>query len=311
MKDLIEQVVGYFPERTVVGHHYKGMGLASARATESDHTSRKLAGVNLFGTYNVEVEHKRPFHGLRPSASINGVHYWLVLINDEHLGWAMRWDGSSQRQCRLEIYTRELLPEMDGKIQITIFGTLDLRQLRTFCRKVYAAGHKWFQAHRWLPSEFRRHDALRILPSMGDVAGLSVLDFGACEGQLSHALARMGCVVTAVEKRSAYLGQLISRHVEGQDVRWIEGDKLPKGLWDIVLSLSVWHQMDKSYKYLGDHLDELCMRAANRVYVELMTPPLAGSLDVDAYMTERGAKKLYTYKHKVRRTRTVYEIIYA
>jgi len=293
------------PKRTCTGVYRNGAGKAAPNAAKPGHTSVKLAGVNLLGTYNVEVTEKEPFKGLLPGRVIDGVSYWPVSVNGQ-LGWAMRWNGSKQPQNLLEIYSRTLLEKKEHN-EITIYGALKGTELVQFQHDAYKAGHKWFQAHSWLLPQYKRHDATIIVEHLGDVRGLRILDFGSCEGQVAHALARAGAKVTATDKRSAPLGEVISRHIECQDIEWIASDKVPEGMWDIVLSLSVWHQEDPRYTFLRDHLNQLRGRARQSVYVELMTPPLEGKLDVDGLMKERGAEKIYTYPHKVRRRRTVYK----
>jgi 2-polyprenyl-3-methyl-5-hydroxy-6-metoxy-1,4-benzoquinol methylase len=292
------------PKRTVTGNYVNGCGKASVNAAKPGHTSVQLAGVNLLGTYNVEVTDKEPFKGLLPGRVIDGVSYWPVSVNGQ-AAWAMRWEGSKQPQNRLEIYSRVLL-EQQAENEITIYGALKGTELVQFQHDAYRAGHKWFQAHKWLLPKYRRHDANIIVPKIGNVQGLTVLDFGSCEGQVAHALARAGAKVTATDKRSAPLGEALSRHIECQDVEWIASDKVPEGTWDIVLSLSVWHQEDPHYTHLAAHLDELRSRASQSIYVELMTPPIEGNFDVYEFMKRRGAEWLYSYKHKVRRQRTVY-----
>ncbi len=292
------------PKRICTGHYCNGSGKASINAAKPGHTSLQIAGVNLLGTYNVKVKTQKPFDGLLPGHVVSGVSYWRVDVNGR-LGWAMRWEGSKQPQNTLEIYSRRLLPVTE-KNTVTIYGALTRQQCVAFQHEAYKLGHKWFQAHEWLLPQYKRHDAHIIVKQLGDVHGLTVLDFGSCEGQVAHALARGGAEVTATDKRSAILGEAISRHIECQDVAWVSSDKVPEGTWDIVLSLSVWHQMDRSYQHLKGHLDILGSRATKAVYIELMTPPLSGKLDVDAFMAQRGAEKLYTYQHKVRRRRTLY-----
>jgi len=286
----------------VYGHHVKGAGKASIRASVSDHTSVDLAGVNLIGTYNI-VTKVQVLQGIPPSRIIRGVSYWLVMLNDEHYGWAMRWEGSDQPHTILEIYSRKLLPPTSDLIKVTVF--IPMSDVKRFAEQSYDAGHKWFQTHAWLPKKYRRHDATRILEYMGDIRGKTILDQGACEGQLSTALARRGGIVTAVEMRSAALGKRITEEIEGMDVQWIASDKLPSGRWDIIISLSVWHQGNPSYSGLEGHLKDLELHG-RKVYIELMNPPIVGEMDVIPFMQQHGYSVLETYRHPVRRVRSVF-----
>jgi hypothetical protein len=286
----------------VYGKHTKGSGKASIRAAEPDHTSIELAGVNLIGTYNIDTK-VNALDGIPAAHVIRGVSYWLVQLNDEHYGWAMRWRGSKQAKTRLEIYTRKPLPDLGEVVKVAIF--VPIADIYGFATEYFAKGHKWFQAHKWLPEIYRRHDATRVLEFVGDVRGKTVLDHGACEGQLATALARQGAIVTAVEKRSAALGEEITRCIEGMDVTWISDDVLPAGRWDIIFSLSVWHQQDPSYADLGAHLADL-EQHGRKVFIELMTPPLKGKLDVFGFMRRCGYHLLETYQHPVRRVRSVF-----
>jgi SAM-dependent methyltransferase len=175
--------------------------------------------------------------------------------------------------------------------------------------------HRWFQGFDWLPPDLRRSDSSLLWRFMGerDFAGKTVLDFGCNDGYHAQQAARRGAQVLGVDinEKTLKVARTVNDHVLGRDVRFLPGETPPEGLWDLTFSLSVWHQPDPTYDRLEEHLQDMRRRAREVVFVELINPPLEGSLSqdqVDLIVARQGGRKLYHYRHQVRRTRTLYEL---
>jgi hypothetical protein len=71
--------------------------------------------------------------------------------------------------------------------------------------------------------------------------------------------------------------------------------------------LSVHHQPDPRYDSLKEKLEELKGRCKD-LFVELIVPPLEGSMTADQVDEIMGVKPLVEYEHKVRKTRRIYHV---
>ena len=301
--------------RVATGRWVPGIGKASrvAATEERRRIMRALFGVPLVGTFNVRCA--EPLTGLPVFHRGDGLTWHHVRLEHdagEFTGWAM---VQRSDPAILECFTKRRLPEAlrEGPIRVTALRRWTPAEIEAWARRRRTEdGHRWWQSWTWLPGDLRRGASERVWHHLRDEAwaGAEVLDHGCNEGFFATRAAHAGAVVTAVDKNPLTLAvaRAVNDHVEGTDVTFLRGTEPPEGTWDVVVSLSVLHQADPAYEGLDRHVAELRRRARRAVYLELMTPPLSGRLTARQIDSRVGGEKLLTYRHPVRRVRTLYRL---
>jgi len=137
----------------------------------------------------------------------------------------------------------------------------------------------------------------------------SVLDFGTHYGYFAFQASRKGAIVEAIDQdpKNIHMARTINEHIEQQDILFSTGNQLPDRTYDFIFELSVYHWMDEQYSNLSFHLEELKKRC-RILFLELINPPMKGKLTQREVDEIAGGEKLIHYRHKVRRTRTLYKI---
>jgi hypothetical protein len=310
------------------GRIVSGSGRASAVAATAEKRAEhvRLFGAPLIGTLNLRLSGSpfglAPF-GLAPSVEDGNGRYWLVRLTagrEERLGWAFRWDGTGQPEDLAEVYTRELVPDSfrAAPLRCEFLERWSSRRISEWAISLAARGHRWWQSWPWLPPAALPPRPLsdstvawpHILVATGPLAGATLLDVGTNEGFFAVQAARAGAIVAAIDRNhdALHLARTIAAHVEPADVIFAHRSVPPDEVFDVVLELSVWHQVDPGYEQLGEHLADLRRRARRAVVVELMRPPLSGHVDVDAVVASVGGAAAWHRRHPVRRERTLYRI---
>lgn len=214
----------------------------------------------------------------------------------------------------IEVISRRSLPESfkTGPLTVEVFHKLSPVEIAT-----WAADQYWFQTFPWTP---RRKDGQRT----ADSAMLwntivdqclwrdrNVLDIGTHYGYHAIQASRAGATVIGmdVDKMALDNARVIDRYIEQEGIEYVAAD--PGGRFDIILYLSVHHQIDESYKKLAETILGYRRRCED-LFVELILPSSCKQFgrgmsddDVDRLV---GGLVLTTYKHPIRGFRRVYHV---
>jgi hypothetical protein len=234
-----------------------------------------------------------------------GIWFWLVKLNREYYGWAIRWGGSKQKGTTWEIISKEPFPDsLKGDIEIEVMERWSDERIKEWDRATYQ-----FQTFPW--SSQPRADSKFVWDMIKDRGlwpGATVLDIGCNFGFHSQMAADAGAIVTGYDKNDKVLIQsrLINDHIKMNDCRF--RDNFPVGIYDYIFYFSVHHQGDPFYETLSRKIHQLKGMARKKVFAEFIVPALKGPIteaNIDALIGNHGILK---YKHKVRANRKIYEI---
>ena len=209
----------------------------------------------------------------------------------------------------LEIVSRGLLPEglRHGELEIDILPAWTEEEVRTWTKDQY-----WFQGFPWAPVQ--RADSSRVWRCIQPVCSWSnrtVLDIGTHYGFFALRAAQAGASVLGMDIDSQCIrtARLIDDHIEQQGVAFQTED--PGGPFDVILYLSVHHQIDPTYNGLQAKVKNLSSRCQD-LFVELILPHSqrrfgAGrtAVEVDVLV---GGQVLDTYRHRVRGERRIWHV---
>lgn len=289
------------------GQYVTGQG--KAHTCCSPHT--KVFKCQMFGTFNIKIK-GRQILDFAPSITSEKAAYWLVRISKggslNYYGWAIRDFTSHQNPQILEVLTKELLPEdfKSGILSVAILKRWDAQSIKLWASKQY-----WFQSFPF--SSVKKADSEYLWKIIDKInwSGFSVLDIGAHYGYFSFKASEKGAHVIGVEPNSSSRNCAITiqENIIHQDVQFIPKDL--GGQFDVILHLSVYHQMDPEYKNLENYLNGLRGRTRKHLFVELILPPMfprkrkMSEKEIDKIV---GGKILTRYQHKVRGIRKVYQI---
>lgn len=282
------------------GEYVSGQGKASKCC--AIHTN--VFKTKMIGTFNILV----PGFNIskhQPSIELENKDYWLVRMvqaKREYFGWAIRDRGSKQRLNTLEILTKKPLPESlkSDYIDIDLYKPWHEADIKSWAKHLY-----WFQSFPFATEQ--RADSKLVWDTINiiDWSGLSVFDFGCHYGYFSFEASKEGAIVTGVDINRASLkaARTIRNHIIQQDVNFTYGCGFTPA--DVILYLSVHHQIDPEYKCLEDMVKEVRSKARKYAFIELIMPPMFGKneSEIDKIV---GGKILKRYKHKVRGDRKIY-----
>jgi len=264
----------------------------------------------MYGTFNVQIE---KFDITKAPVSIlnNGKQYWYVKLKKDNIinyGWCIRDIKSNQRVNTLEILTKKLLPEefKSGNIEVSFPKKWDDTEIKNWSKNQY-----WFQSFPFSPN--KRADSQFVWDTINKITwnNIEVLDIGCHYGFFSFKASELGSRVTGtdINKNSLSAARIIQENIIQQDVDFVS--TLPEQQFDVILYLSVHHQIDLSYENLESQLLKLKKQTKKHLFVELIMPPLfpknktLRESDIDALV---GGKVLSRYKHGVRGVRKIYWI---
>ncbi|MHA1690361.1 MAG: class I SAM-dependent methyltransferase [Candidatus Heimdallarchaeaceae archaeon] len=292
-------VKGYMEGKYVIGQ---------GKAHKCCRPHKFVFNCQMFGTFNVKLKYGR-IDEFQPSVTTEKANYYFLKIKkakNEYFGWAIRDHKSNQAFNTLEIITKERLPDALRKerFAVTIYDRWNSNQIKEWASKQY-----WFQTFPFSPK--KRADSELVWSTINIIpwTGMKVVDIGAHYGFFSFKAAENGAIVTGVEpnKSSLKCAIEIRNHIIQQDVKFVKND--PGKTFDIILYLSVHHQIDPCYKKLEHQVNALKDRTNKYLFVELILPPLfpkdrqvpESEIDRMVQMTP-----LKTYDHTVRGRRKIY-----
>lgn len=308
----------------LTGTHVAGSGVAHRNIGSAkkcaEHT--EVFGCPMVGTFNVQASgalRGKPF--LRHGAD----SYWLIRLckeGRECYAYAVRWEGSKLPQNRLELLSKRPIPDFfkRGELEVFVYERWSAKQIEAW-QAALDDKTKWQGHDFWQP---QRADSTSVWLRMKegyDFRNKTVLDIGCNAGYYAFRAARLGAVVTGVEKNNDILkvARTIQNHIEMTDVDFRRGSyaDLLDHHYDFIFYLSVHHQHDRSYMHLRAALSALSERCSV-LFLELINPPLSGGLTkeaVDAIVLEASAagsgpqrrgRTLAHYQHGVRGMRSLY-----
>lgn len=302
----------------------KGLGKASHVMSTS--AVRRVLCTNLHeeifpGTFNVLVDvdpgmFDQPYYeGFDVEQR---AFYRLRITSPKEVSvWLYRRPASKMNPRVLELISRWNLCEYlgvkpGGIIELEYDGAWTKTERAEFINK-----RKWFQSFSFLPKDKIRTDSNYVLNilDLGDVWNKTVLDVGGHYGFHSIELWKRGAMCTMVEKNkdSAETARHITRSFIPADIGIIRGDfrkqQLPKS--DIVLYLSVHHQIDPTYENLPQTLDFL-VKSVNDVFCFEDIIPFGGRGSVNDFQHElelRFSNVIYLgkYEHAIRGIRHIWK----
>jgi len=253
---------------------------------------------------SIRLKDFRP--ALRNAAA--GVDFWLVRVAGAAYAWA---GASSAEPSRVQVLSKAPLPDGLGPgcrpFKLEVLQRMSDRRIRDWASRTH-----FFQGFSWLPPGTHAANSGLVwdaIAARASFAGKSVLDIGTNFGYHAFRASRAGALVAGQDRNPNVLkvARLINDRIEMQDVEF--GTAYDEGApHDIVLYLSVHHQADEGYAVLGERIRRLRSMARERVFVELIVPPIRGGMserDVDRIV---GGEKLLRYRHKVRRERAIYDV---
>lgn len=285
---------------TYIGKYINGSG----KAHKCTRKHVEFFKCKVFGTFNIKMPQDFDIFKFKP-ARTNGINtYWLVKINDKY-GWALRWQGSNQQLNVLEIYTKEKLPDeyKTGDIKIQILEPMDELAVKDWAKDLY-----WFQSFSWSPKRSDSALIWRAINNCIDWKDKRVLDIGCNYGYFSCKASRAGSIVTAfdINKKSLQMAEHIKNHIEMEDFDIVNKDDEKN--YDVILYLSVHHQIDPSYADLQNTLERYKKRCKD-LFIELILPPMFGKGMAESTLDQIvGGRTLEKYHHLVRGTRKIYHI---
>jgi len=308
--------MGVNPENVerYVGAYTAGSGKAAInlRGDRKRAEQRRLFGCPMIGTFNVALPRGERIRG-EPFMSCGPDRYWLVRLrrgDREVYAYAVRWEGSRQRQDRLELMSRHPIPDCfkEGELEVTVYERWSPEEIERW-QAGLGNGTKWQGHSFWQPQRSDSALVWSCLEQGQDYEDKTVLDIGCNAGYFSFRAAHRGAVVQGTDKNGGILelARTIQHHIEMTDVTFQRGtsaDFLDRH-YDYIFYLSVHHQFDPSYKHLGATLKALRPHC-DTLFVELINPPLDGGLTKETVAIICGGQELAYYKHRVRCMRSLY-----
>lgn len=263
----------------------------------------------MVGTFNIKLNTDAVLDD--PSRGDNDNWYWLVRIDngvDMAYGWVYRWRGSKMPNHILEVVSRGQMPDSFnvGDLNVMVLHKWGRGEIARWVSQQY-----WFQTFPWSPT--RADSALMrdVIRPACKWSGRTVLDVGAHYGYHSFWAAAAGASVVGFEPEapSRCNAITIDRHIEHQGVEFVDSD--PGGRFDVIMYLSVHHQIDPLYKHLRATIAGYAARCED-LFVELILPSTlpefgGGQSDADVDATV-GGTPLITYRHAVRGVRRIYHV---
>jgi len=272
-------------------------------------------GCPMVATFNVQTD--RPITDANPTKIFiltwpneepKPVKFWLCQING-HWAWAMRWEGTRLPETQIEVISKRPLPEhlKSEPLTIEVFEKWSEAKIKDWAPKQY----QW-QGFSWLSHQrVDSHSVWDAIKPHADWSGADVLDVGSHYGYHSFRASEAGASVVAVEPNdeTRAMGEIITRHIEMQDVQFEPFAHPSSRVSDITLYLSVQEQWDTDYAHLAEKITELLEYTKQVLFVEIILPPMFGK----AYTTEDvdrmvGGQILKTYKHRIRGVRRIYKV---
>lgn len=295
------QKKGYMEGKYVVGQ---------GKAHNCGRQHREIFNCDMFGTFNTKLK-----HGLitefEPTLVSEHNNYWFIKLTKEkkeYFGWAIRGKKSHQGHNIIEMITKQLLPTY---LKEERFAVLPLEKWSDKQIKEWADKQYWFQTFPFSPKQRADSEYVWNIINRIEWKNMSVLDIGARYGYFSFKASEAGANVLGIEtnKSSLKAANIIRDHIIQQDVNFMKEDPYSYKKYDVVLFLSVLHQMDPSYKSLEAQIDILKSRTLKHLFVELIMPPMfPQGQEIDEKEIDRivGGQILDRYKHKVRGDRKIY-----
>lgn len=230
--------------------------------------------------------------------------------------WILRWTQRDKPRPwggYLEVASRVRLPDefRVGDLRLTVFPAWSDAEREEWLGEM--SNFKWFQTFPWCPPRADGRPTSDDELIWGKIAPRTgwelrrVLDLGCHTGWYAMRAAKAGAAVHAVDPNRPALraAQDIAHHIERQDVSFADVDD--GAFYDTILYLSVEHQRAPDYSLLEVHLEDLRARCRD-LFVELIVPPLEGSMapaEIDKIV---GGEMLLEYRHRIRGTRRLYHV---
>jgi len=233
--------------------------------------------------------------------------FWLVRLNDERYGWAMRWTGSKMAPTTFEIISKTPFPESyrQGNLKIEVLEKWPDENIKRWASRIH-----FFQTFEWGPQEA---NSKMVWDAVNHVSWpeKTVLDIGCNFGFHAFQASRAGARVTGWDANPNVLpvARTINDHIEMSDVIFLTG-RFPSDSqkWDIIFCFSVIHQGDPKYTGLQTTCQGLKKAAREKVFLELIVPALQGNLGEAEIDKIVGGRPLLKYRHHVRCERKIYEL---
>ena len=289
------------------GKYVTGRG----KAHECCRPHKFVFSCEMFGTFNIRLKTGN-LADFKPSIVTEHKSYWFVEISKGKecwYGWVVRDHNSRQAWKTLEVLTKEKLPESlkKGRFKVNVYEKWDEEQIKEWSKDQY-----WFETFPFTPK--KRADSKFVWDTINRInwSGLSVLDIGCHYGYFSFKASEVGAKVIGFEpnRNSLEMARTIQKNIIHQDVNFRK--IMPKNEnFDIILYLSVHHQIDSTYRNLSSKIEKLKKCTDKHLFVELIIPPV---FPKRSNMTESGIDKivggevLVKYKHNVRGIRKIYWI---
>jgi SAM-dependent methyltransferase len=301
----------------MIGHYTTGAG----RASKCCAVHTKVFNTKMIGTFNIQIPKFILFNHAPtiffPEHDNWKKRYWFVKMSHknagEHFGWAVRDKNSKQRANTLEVLTKTPLPDnmKEGNIEVELPKKWSHFDVQSWARDKY-----WFQGFDFAPVQRADSKSLWLTIDTINWSGLSVLDYGCHYGYMSFEASRKGAIVWGIDNNSKSLNmaRTIRDHVIQQDVKFSKQNSFVHKSFDVVIYLSVHHQVDKNYIRLEQAIGTLKNTARKFVFLELILPPMfpkdrsMSEQDIDNLVASQGGFPLRRYKHNVRGERKVYMI---
>ena len=288
------------------GFYVKGQG----KASKCCNVHTKVFKTTMLGTFNVRVP-SLDILKVQPSIVLEDKGYWFVILekdDQQYPCWAIRDNESNQRVNILEILTKVHLPKAlkSGDFNVHIPIKWNKYKIDDWARDQY-----WFHTFPFTPTQKADSAGLWDTINIIDWSGLKVLDYGCHYGYFSFEASKLGASVLGVDsnRKTLITAQIIRDNIIQQDVKFTNGHEFRKKAHDVILYLSVHHQIDPDYIQLNNLIKVLKYSARKFAFIELIMPPM---FPKDKILTEVqidkivGGTVLKRYKHNVRGNRKVY-----
>ena len=304
--NIVEPIGGILGVDTFIGRYIPGSGHAHNCCNLHD----QVFNCRMIGTFNILL-HGCSITDFKPSVTTPTKQYWFVRLYNEAdfcFGWAIRDYSSRQKFNVIEVLTKTRIPDSfkNRLLKVSIIGKWDELTVKKWADNQY-----WFQTFPFTPVQKANSEHLWKKINVIKWRGKSVLDIGCHYGFFSFKASRKGANVTGFEpnRNSLDCARTIRDNIIQQDVEFV--DKMPKGKFDVVLYLSVYHQLDPTYTKLKEKIEYLKSITKEHLFVELIMPPM---FPTDKSLTDKdidgivGGEVLDTYEHRVRGVRRIYHI---
>ncbi len=286
-------------------------GCGKAHLPENLQQHDRFFNCRMVGTLNVKLE--SPFRSGRVPAARGDEknHYWFVHIRNKSHGayaWAYRWEGSRMGSHILELVSRQPLPQsfLSGPVEVSFPSLWDAAT-----REAWVAEQYWFQSFDWSPRKADSGLVRDIIRPACSWSNRTVLDVGAHYGYHSFWASAEGASVVGFEPEAPSRSNAITidQHIEQEGILFVDRD--PGGSFDVILYLSVHHQIDPAYDRLEETVAGYAARCQD-LFVEIILPSsirqFGGKrtdLEVDRLI---GGEVLHTYPHRTRGRRRIYHV---